>query len=56
MVWQKSRKIASHVFTSRNIKHDMSNVFAQNSAILIQRLDQLARNNTEFDVQDLYFR
>jgi cytochrome P450 len=54
--WKFHRKIASHVFTSRNIKNDMTSVFVKNARLVVDKLNEHADTGKQFDMQDLYFR
>ncbi len=53
---QKQRKIASHVFTSRRLKEDMSAVFSRNAKSVIARIKRHAVDQRPFGMQDLFFR
>src|SRR3982074_1358409 len=54
--WKFHRKIASHVFTSRSIKNDMTSVFVKNARLMVDKLNKYADSGKQFDMQDLYFR
>jgi cytochrome P450 len=55
-VWQKQRKVASHMFTARSLREEMSGIFAKNAHVVMEKLAQNARDKKIFDVQDLFFR
>jgi cytochrome P450 len=55
-MWQKQRKVASHLFTARNLREDMSAVFLRNSKTLLAHVRRHAQEQRPFDIQDLYFR
>jgi cytochrome P450 len=54
--WRFHQKIVSHVFTSRNVKNDMTAVFVKNAALLVDKLKKYAETGEVFDMQDLYMR
>lgn len=54
-VWQRQRKIASHMFTARNLKEDMSAVFLKNAELMCKRIRRHAQQSRQFDIQDLFF-
>src|ERR1700730_13062605 len=54
--WRFHRKIASHVFTSRNIKNDMTAVFVKNAGLMCDKLNSCAETGEVFDMQDLYHK
>ncbi len=54
--WQKQRKIASHMFTSRRLKEDMSAVCSKNAKSVIARIKRHAADQRPLDIQDLFFR
>lgn len=54
-VWQRQRKIASHMFTARNLKEDMSAIFLKNTQLISTRMRRHAQHNREFDIQELFF-
>lgn len=54
--WKHQRKVASHMFSARSLKEDMSLVFLQNSKKVHAIIQRFAASQSIFDVQDLYFR
>jgi len=54
--WKFHRKVASHVFTSRNINNDMTRVFMKNAQLVVDKLNHYAATQKQFDMQDLYLR
>lgn len=54
--WQQQRKTASHLFTMRSLKEDMSQVFEKNALTILARFERYAKEKKVFDIQDLYFR
>lgn len=54
--WQTQRKIASHIFTGRNLHTYMNDIFVNNWNTFKHRLDEYVENSTQLDIQDLYFR
>lgn len=54
--WKRQRKVASYIFTARNLKEEMSKVFISNGKKVCERLSQHAESGTAVDIQDLFFR
>lgn len=54
--WKKQRKVASYIFTARNLKDHMTKVFLENGAVVCEKLDMYSKNNVAFDIQDMFFR
>lgn len=54
-VWQKHRKVASHMFSLRVLRDQMEKVFVDHAHVLIDRLKSPSPNNT-VDMQDMFFR
>lgn len=53
--WKKQRKLASHIFTSRNLKDNMSLVFHENTKTVMSTLSEYAQSGQQFDIQQLFF-
>ncbi|KAI8895327.1 cytochrome P450 [Globomyces pollinis-pini] len=54
--WNFQRKVGAKVFTTRAFKNTFDTVFADNIEILLDSLNQSARDGTQVDLHDLFHR
>jgi cytochrome P450 len=55
-LWRTQRKTASHIFTHKALKDDMSQVFIEHGKKLLSKLEQAAAAKHPLDIQDLYYK
>ena len=56
MLWKHQRKTASNLFTMRNLKGHMSEIFHRNIEVLISALEPYSESGQSVDMQDMFFR
>ena len=55
--WRKTRKVASHMFTSRLLKTDIFQVFVEHGSQVLQILSRIAdKPDQSIDMQSLFYR
>lgn len=55
-VWKVQRKTASHMFNVRNLRDNMSHVFAKHTRHFLVKMETLRTTTNSFDIQNCFYR
>ncbi|EGD72898.1 hypothetical protein PTSG_04627 [Salpingoeca rosetta] len=54
--WSYQRKTASHLFSRKELKGFMTEVFVRHAHLVLDKIEAFANADKEFDMQDLFYR